>query len=109
MQSREGEPPSLSLSLSTGDSLTKQFVNECSPGRDYVFTIVSHFTRQNRSILSLSLTRDGFCSLTELKRDGRIPTAAYERGRAGFQRAARVSGVRTARRQAERRSVGSRR
>ena len=66
MQSREVEPPSLSLSLSTGDSLTKQFVNECSPGRDYVFTIVSHFTRQNRSILSLSLTRDGFCSLTEL-------------------------------------------
>ena len=40
-----------------------------------------------RSILSLRLTRDEFCSLTELKRDGRIPTATHERERAGIERA----------------------
>ena len=117
MQPHDAAPRS---QLPTGDSLTKQFVNECRLGRDYVFTIVSHFTRQTRSILSLSvsLTRDEFCSLTELKRDGRIPTATDERERADFERAsgARVgvserrvasqSPVRSDRRDRERASMG---
>ena len=88
--------------LPTGDSLAKQFVNERrlslprARSRIHNGQSVTSHARQTDPFdsLSVSLTRDEFCSLTELKGDGRIPTATDERERAGIERASGVRGER---------------
>ena len=87
--------------LPTGDSLAKQFVNERrlslprARSRIHNGQSVTSHARQTDPFdsLSVSLTRDEFCSLTELEGDGRIPTATDERERADIERA---SGARVA-------------
>ena len=68
----------------------------------------SHFTSHATAAvlsLSLSISRDEFCSLTELKRDGRIPTARGERER-NAGRATDLPSERRVARQSAVRSVG---